>query len=143
MTAPVQTVVETPAVSAPPPAARFSNALLLGDRLVLSGMHAGDGQGGVLGDGSPHAQARVTFEKIQALVEAAGGAMDDVVLLRVYLTRIDDKADVGRARADVFTEPYPCSTLLQVSGLVDHGLVVEIEAEAVIGSSAAGRVRAS
>lgn len=132
-----QAVVDAPAVNAPPPAARFSNGLLLGDRLLLSGMHAGDGTGGVLGDGSPHDQARVTFEKIRALVEAAGGVMDDVVLLRVYLTRIEDKADVGRARAGFFSAPYPCSTLVQVSGLVDPGLVVEVEVEAVVGSSAA------
>ena len=138
MTALAQTVIDAAGVNAPPPAARFSNALLLGARLVVSGMHAGDGQGGVLGDGSPQDQARVTLEKIKALVEAAGGVMDDVVLLRVYLTRIDDKADVGRARAGFFTEPYPCSTLVQISGLVDPGLVVEIEAEAVIGSSARG-----
>lgn len=143
MTAPGQTVVDAAAVNAPPAAARFSNALLLGDRLVVSGMHAGDGQGGVLGDGSPQDQARVTFDKIQALVESAGGVMDDVVLLRVYLTRIDDKADVGRARAAFFAEPYPCSTLVEVSGLVDPGLVVEVEAEAVIGSSAASGGRAA
>jgi len=143
MTAPAQTVVDAAAVNAPPTAARFSNGLLVGDRLVLSGMHAGDGKGGLLGDDTAHDQARVTFEKIKSLVEAAGGVMDDVLLLRVYLTRIGDQADVGRARAAFFAEPYPCSTLIQVSALVSPVLVIEIEAEAVIGSSSAARGQAS
>lgn len=132
----MQAVVDAPAANAPPAAAKFSNALLLGERLVLSGLHAGDGKGGVAGDGTPYDQARVAFERIRSLVEAAGGVMDDIVLLRVYLTQIEHKADIGRARAAFFSEPYPCSTLVQVSGLVDPGLVVEVEAEALLGSSA-------
>ncbi|QFG27250.1 RidA family protein [Actinomadura sp. WMMB 499] len=108
----------------------FSNGKRVGDRFVLSGMHAGTGQG------STYEQARRTLAKIQALVEAAGGAMDDVLALRVYLTDIADKAEVGRARAEFFTGDFPCSTLVEVSRLVEPGLTVEIEAEGVIGSSA-------
>jgi enamine deaminase RidA (YjgF/YER057c/UK114 family) len=114
----------------------FSNGRLVGDQLFVSGLHAGDGAGGILGDGSTYDQAKHAFTKIRRLVEAAGGAMDDVVTLRIYLTDIDEKAEVGRARAEFFTGDFPCSTLVEVSGLVDPRLTVEIEAQAVLGSSA-------
>ncbi|MFD0900637.1 RidA family protein [Actinomadura sediminis] len=107
----------------------FSNGKRVGDRFVLSGMHAGTGEGGT------YEQARRALAKIKALVEAAGGTMDDVLALRVYLTDIADKAEVGRARAEFFTGDFPCSTLVEVSRLAEPGLTVEIEAEGVIGSS--------
>lgn len=127
--------VHAPGVDEPPRPTMFSNARLLGDQLFVSGMHAGDGAGGILGDGSTYDQARQALSKIQRLVEAAGGVMDDVVVLRLYLTDVDEKAEVGRARAEFFTGDFPCSTLVEVSGLVDPRLTVEIEAQAIIGSS--------
>ncbi|OUZ09252.1 hypothetical protein BHE97_11010 [Aeromicrobium sp. PE09-221] len=113
----------------------FSNARLIGDQLFLSGLHAGDGAGGVLGDGSTYDQARQTFIKIRHLVEAAGGTMDDLVTLRLYLTDIGEKAEIGRARAEFFSGDFPCSTLVEVSALVEPGLTVEIEAQGIIGSA--------
>lgn len=131
------TAVHAPQVDEPPRPGMFSNARRIGDDLFLSGMHAGDGRGGVLGDGSAYDQAKQTLTKVRHLVEAAGGTMDDVVLLRVYLTDIGDKAEVGRARSEFFTGDFPCSTLVQVGALVDPGLCVEIEAQAMIGSATA------
>lgn len=130
------TAVHAPGVDEPPRPGMFSNARLVGDQLFVSGMHAGDGAGGILGDGSTCDQARQALTKIQRLVEAAGGVMDDVVLLRVYLTDVDEKGEVGRARAEFFTGDFPCSTLVGISALVDPRLTVEIEAHAVLGSSA-------
>jgi enamine deaminase RidA (YjgF/YER057c/UK114 family) len=113
----------------------FSNARLVRDQLFVSGMHAGDGAGGILGDGSTFDQARQAFGKIKRLVEAAGGRMDDIVALRLYLTDIAERAEVGRARAEFFTGDFPCSTLVEVATLVDKRLTVEIEAHAIIGSA--------
>ena len=89
----------------------------------------------LLGDGSAYDQTRRALTKVKALVEAAGGVMDDVQNLRVYLTDIQDKGEVGRARTEFFTGDFPCSTLVEVSALVEPGLTVEIEAEGVIGSA--------
>jgi enamine deaminase RidA (YjgF/YER057c/UK114 family) len=127
--------VHAAGVDEPPRPNMFSNARLVGDHLYISGLHAGDGAGGILGDGSTYDQARQAFTKIRRLVEAAGGVMDDLVVLRLYLTDIDEKAEVGRARADFFTGDFPCSTLVEVSGLVDPRLTVEIEAQGILGSS--------
>ncbi|MBM9464023.1 RidA family protein [Aeromicrobium sp. YIM 150415] len=130
------TAINSPEVAEPPRPDMFSNARLVGGQLFLSGLHAGDGSGGVLGDGSTYDQARQTFIKIRHLVEAAGGVMDDLVTLRIYLTDIGEKAEVGRARAEFFSGDFPCSTLVEVSALVDPVLTVEIEAQGVLGSAA-------
>ncbi|WP_140400100.1 RidA family protein [Aeromicrobium sp. PE09-221] len=129
------TAIDSPEVARPPRPDMFSNARLIGDQLFLSGLHAGDGAGGVLGDGSTYDQARQTFIKIRHLVEAAGGTMDDLVTLRLYLTDIGEKAEIGRARAEFFSGDFPCSTLVEVSALVEPGLTVEIEAQGIIGSA--------
>lgn len=130
------TAVHASGVDEPPRPNMFSNARVVGDQIFVSGMHAGDGAGGILGDGSTYDQAKQAFTKIQRLVEAAGGVIDDLVALRLYLIDIDEKAEVGRARAEFFTGDFPCSTLVEVSGLVDPRLTVEIEAHGVLGSSA-------
>lgn len=129
------TAVHAPGVEEPPRPGMFSNARLIGDQLFVSGMHAGDGAGGILGDGSTYDQARRTLIKIRLLVEAAGGAMDDVVMLRLYLTNINEKGEAGRARGEFFTGDFPCSTLVGISALVDPRLKIEIEAHAILGSS--------
>lgn len=124
------------AVPEPPPGL-FSNALLVGDALYVSGQHAGAPGGGLLGDGSMADQTRQALTKIKAFVEAAGGTMADVVMLRVFVTDIGRKADVSAARREFFAGDLPCSTLVEVSGFAEPDLSVEIEAVAVIGAGAA------
>lgn len=111
----------------------FSNARVHGDQFFLSGMHAG-GPGGPVGGADPYAQAQEVFRRIRALTEACGATVDDILVLRIYLTDIADRALVGRARSEVFAGDFPCSTLVEVSALVEPGLKVEIEAQGVIGA---------
>ncbi len=112
----------------------FSNARVHGDHFFLSGMHAGGPEGPVGGDDA-YLQAKETFRRIRALTEACGASIDDILVLRVYLTDIDDKSAVSRARAEVFSGDFPCSTLVQVAGLADPGVKVEIEAQGIRGSA--------
>jgi enamine deaminase RidA (YjgF/YER057c/UK114 family) len=127
--------IDSPKVAAPPPGL-FSNAKLVGNQLFVSGMHAGDGKGGVAGDGSTYAQAREALVRIRHLVEAAGGTMNDIVKLGVFTTRIADRAEISRARREFFSGDFPCSTLVEVGALVEPALTVEIEAIAIIGAGA-------
>lgn len=122
-------------VPEPPRPGMFSNARVHGGHFFLSGMHAGGPDGPVGGDDA-YEQAREAFRRVRALTEACGAAVDDILVLRVYLTDIADKAAVGRARSEVFSGDFPCSTLVQVGALVDEGLKVEIEAQGIIGSAA-------
>jgi enamine deaminase RidA (YjgF/YER057c/UK114 family) len=121
-------------VPEPPRPGMFSNARVHGDQFFLPGMHAG-GPDGPVGGADTYAQAREAFRRVKELTEACGARIDDILVLRVYLTDVADKAAVSRARSEFFTGDFPCSTLVEVSGLVDEGLTVEIEAQGVIGSA--------
>ena len=98
----------------------------------MSGMTAGDGKDGVLGDGTPFDQSRQCLFKIKNLVEAAGCTLDDVVKLTIYLTDIHDRAEFGRARAEFFKGVMPCSRLVGITALAQPGLVVEVDAVALL-----------
>lgn len=132
------TRVATETVPDAPRPDMFSNARVHGDQFFLSGMHAG-GPGGIVGGADTYLQAREAFRRVRMLTEACGAVVDDILTLRIYLTDIADKALVGRARAEVFSGDFPCSTLVEVSALVEAGLTVEIEAQGVVGSSAHNR----
>ncbi|UFN48187.1 RidA family protein [Roseomonas sp. OT10] len=123
--------VATPAVPEPPPGL-FSNCLVAGGLIHVSGQHAGAPGGGVLGDGSVADQTRHALHKVLALVEAAGGSAAGVVKLTVYLTDMARKAEVSAARREFFADPMPCSTLVGVAALVAPELLVEVDALAVL-----------
>jgi enamine deaminase RidA (YjgF/YER057c/UK114 family) len=82
-----------------------------------------------------YAQAKSIFEKIKNLMEAAGGVMNDVARVRIFVTNIKNREQVWKARAEYFTGDFPCSTLVEVSALATPELTVEIDAEGYIGSS--------
>ena len=108
------------------PAATWTNCLVLGNEVALSGMTAHPASR--IRNLDTYAQTREVLEKIRALVEAAGGGLHNVYKLVIYVTDIADKEEVGRARRDFFQVPYPCSTLVEVKGLVFPELKVEIDA---------------
>ncbi|HWD32135.1 Rid family hydrolase [Pseudomonas caricapapayae] len=115
--------------------ASWSNALLLGNELVMSGMTGHPATRQAAEAGTPldaYAQTLVVLNKVLALVQAAGGHIGTIYRLTIYLTRIADKDEVARARRDFFADfaCYPTSTLVEVSALVFPELVVEIEASA-------------
>ncbi|AZG47333.1 RidA family protein [Gordonia insulae] len=122
------TRVVEPTVAEPPRRDMFSNARIVGGQFFLSGMHAG-GPSGPGAAADTHAQAVEAFRRMRALTEACGATVDDIVVLRIYLTDIDDRSAVGRARSAVFSGDFPCSTLVEVSALVEPGLTVEVEAQ--------------
>jgi 2-iminobutanoate/2-iminopropanoate deaminase len=113
---------------AEPEGNNFSNCLKVGNQVFLSGMIASNT------DADPYTQSFDCLSKIQALVEAAGGQMSDVIKITVFLTDIEFRQDFSRARAEFFPSRKPCSTLVGISALARPGLVVEVEATAIIGT---------
>src|SRR5436190_23537077 len=96
-------------------------------------MTAGDGQGGILGDGSMYGQAKETFTKIKHLVEAAGGTMNDIIRLDIYVTDIKQREGVWKARREFFSGDFPTSTLVEVRSLATPQLLVEVNATGFVG----------
>ena len=111
----------------------YSPAIRVGDVLYLSGQVPLDGSGHTVGPGDPVAQTRQCFQNIKELVEAAGGTLDDVFYLTSYVTDIGVYSDNPHLRAEFFSPPYPASTVVQVSSLVQTDWLIEIEARAYLG----------
>jgi len=113
---------------AEPPGATWSNGLVMGNEIVLSGVTARGGDGKAIGGASVEKQTAAILERIRMLVEAAGGGVHNIYRLVIYVTDIARKDEVNAARAAFFKPAYPCSTLIEVSGLVFPDLLVEIDA---------------
>ena len=122
--------VTSPNVPEPPPE-RWSNCLVCDGIAYVSGMtaRAGDKVSG----NDEYEQSKAIFAKIKHMLEAAGGAMADVVKITVYVTNIKNNTKVWQARREFFTGNFPASTLVEVSALAAPEILVEIEAMAHIG----------
>lgn len=119
--------IKAPTVRDPAPRT-WSNCKVYGNQFFVSGMTANDGQGNVEGGASMYDQSMRTFGKIKGLVEAAGAGMDDIIQLNIYVTDIELRKEVWRAREQFFSGDFPCSTLVEVSALATPALLVEINA---------------
>jgi len=125
--------ITSPKVAEPPPG-RWSNALRVGDMLFISGTVSRAADGVTIQGSNEYEQAKIIFGKIRHLVEAADGAMSDVVKMTIYVVNIKKNTEVWRARQEFFTGDFPCSTLVEVRSLATPEILVEIEAIAWIGA---------
>jgi 2-iminobutanoate/2-iminopropanoate deaminase len=126
--------ISSPAVPEPAPKT-WSNCKVVGNHVYLAGMVSRDAQGKIAGGNSMYEQAKVVFAKIKALMEAAGGKVDDVIKVNIYVTDMKRREEVWKARAETFSGDFPCSTLVQVAALGQPEILVEIEAVGFIGAS--------
>ena len=106
----------------------YSNALMVGNQLILSGMISSDTSG------DAYEQSVACLEQIKNLVIGCGGRIEDVAKLTVYLTSMDSRPGFGQARSEYFSGRMPCSTLVVISALARPGALVEVEAMAFIGA---------
>jgi len=124
--------VTSPAAPEPPPE-RWSNCLLVDGVAYVSGMVARGANGEMPTGLDEYEQARIIFGKIKGLLEAAGGAMADVVKVTIFVTNIKNNTKVWKARAEFFKGNFPASTLVEVRALASPEILVEIEAVAYLG----------
>jgi 2-iminobutanoate/2-iminopropanoate deaminase len=128
-----KTRIYSPAVAEAPPG-RWSNAIHAGEFLFISGQVSRSRDGSAIEGQDEYQQATIIFAKIRNLVEAAGGTMQDVVKMTIYLVNIRQNKDVWRARQEFFEGDFPASTLVEVSALGSPEVLVEIEAIAHVGA---------
>lgn len=118
------------------PLVGYSRAVRVGDQIHVSGTTATEDDGSVVAPGDAGEQTRQIVRNLRRALQALGGDLADVVRTRIYVTDIDLWEEVGRAHAEAFGGIRPACSMVQVARLIDPRLVVEIEAEAVVGSAA-------
>jgi len=116
------------------PIVGYSRAVVVGASVFVSGTTATDGHGGIVGLGEPYAQARQCIANLAAALAQAGATLADVVRTRIYVVDIDQWEAVGRAHGEAFAAIRPACTMVEVSRLIAPEILVEIEADAVIGA---------
>jgi enamine deaminase RidA (YjgF/YER057c/UK114 family) len=109
----------------------YCRAVQVGNVLEVSGTTAVDEQSEIVGKGSAYKQTRYIFEKIEKVLKQAGMEMKDVVRTRMYVTDIKQWEEVGKAHGEFFKNIKPASSMVEVSGLIDPDLLVEIEVSAI------------
>lgn len=120
------------------PPGHWSNCLRVGDMIWLSGFTArANDLKEIQYPDDAYNQAKVIFGKIKHCLEAAGASMADVVNMTIFVTHMSDNQGIWRARKEFFTGDFPCSTLVQVAGLANPEIRLEIQVQAYAGSGGA------
>jgi enamine deaminase RidA (YjgF/YER057c/UK114 family) len=114
----------------------YSRAVRVGDHIYVSGTTA-TGPDGPVAPGDPAGQARFALDKIERAIRDLGGTLGDVVRTRIFLARMDDWEAVANVHGGRFGKIRPANTLVRAD-LVGDPYLVEIEAEAVVGSAKLG-----
>lgn len=114
------------------PISHYSDAVRAGNVVYVSGQASVDAQGQLVGEGDIVAQTRQVLENMKTALAAAGATLDDVVTVTVYLANRDDRPRVNEVRKADFKDNKPASTLIEISRCAIEGMLVEIDAVAVV-----------
>jgi 2-iminobutanoate/2-iminopropanoate deaminase len=114
----------------------WSNCVRAGDFLFISGQVARPLEGGkALVGNNEYEQTKQIFSRIKHICEAAGGSLDDIVKMTIFMTDIKNNTEVWRARREFFSGDFPASTLVEVRSLASPETLVEIETIAYLGKT--------
>ena len=110
----------------------YSRMIRAGNRIIVTGTTATDENSQVVGAGDAYCQTKYIFNKIADFLNMAGASLNDVVINRIYVTDISRWEEVARAHREIFGNVKPCTTMVEIKGLVHPDMLVEIETEAII-----------
>ena len=114
------------------PISHYSDAVRAADTIYVSGQASVDEHGRLVGRDDVVAQTRKVLDNMKLALAAAGATLDDVVKVTVYLANVDDRPKVNEVRKEYFGANKPASTLIEISRFAIEGMLIEIEAVAVV-----------
>ena len=114
------------------PIVGYSRAIRQGNLVWVTGTTATNEKGEIVGAGDARAQTLQALRNIEKALKALGAGLGDVVRTRMFVTDISRWQEYGAAHGEVFAEIRPCTSMLEVSRLIDDAMLVEIEADAII-----------
>lgn len=110
----------------------YSRAVKIGNTIEVTGTVAVDDNNMPVGPDDAYAQTKFIIEKIEKVLLLAGATLNDVVRTRMFVTDIYRWEEYGKAHGEFFSTIRPCTTMVEVSGLISPEYLVEIEATAII-----------
>lgn len=111
----------------------YCRALRVGERIFVTGTAPLAPGGGVHAPGDAYEQASRSLEIIADALAELGAGLEDVVRTRMFVTDITRWEEYGRAHGEAFAGHPPTTTMVEVSRLIDPEMLIEIEADAVVG----------
>jgi enamine deaminase RidA (YjgF/YER057c/UK114 family) len=114
--------------------AGYSRAVKVGNMVFIGGTTSTNSDGVVEGAGDAYQQTKITLQKIEDALIRAGARIADVVRVRMYVTDISRGQEYLKAYSEWFKEIRPVITVAEVSALARADHLIEIEADAIIGS---------
>ncbi|QEV99083.1 RidA family protein [Microbacterium caowuchunii] len=116
------------------PIGHFSHAIITDSPrlLFISGMTAKNSEGGITGVGDVAAQTHQVCQNLKAVVEAAGGTLDDIARVDVFVRNMEDFKAIHEVRREYFKSDPPASTMIEISKFVHKDYLIEINAIAAL-----------
>lgn len=110
----------------------YSRAVKIGNIIEVTGTVAVDENSMLVGKNNAYAQTKYIIEKISNVLNQAGASLKDVVRTRMFVTDISQWEEYGRAHGEFFRDIKPCTSMIEVSGLIGPEYLIEIEATAIL-----------
>jgi enamine deaminase RidA (YjgF/YER057c/UK114 family) len=110
----------------------YSRAVKIGNIVEVTGTVAVDENNNLIGEGSAYLQTKFILQKIELVLKQAGAELKDVVRTRMFVTDISQWEEYGKAHGECFKNIRPCTSMIEVKGLISPEYLIEIEATAII-----------